>query len=77
MKTSNKQTKTRRNFIKQTGFASAFMAIVPTLSYSIPTYIPNLFKNKFIIIKSINIDRITLFLLFNKKRFIPKNFIKY
>ena len=46
MKTSNKQTKTRRNFIKQTGSASAFMAIVPTLSYSIPTYIPDLFRNK-------------------------------
>ena len=46
MKTNNKQTNTRRNFIKQTASASAFMAIAPTLSYSIPTYIPNLFKNK-------------------------------
>ena len=46
MKTNNKQAKTRRNFIKQTASASALVAIAPSLSYRIPTYIPDLFKNK-------------------------------
>ena len=46
MKTNNKQANTRRNFIKQTASASALVAIAPSLSYRIPSYIPDLFKNK-------------------------------